>query len=175
MPFFFSPQRRRDLFRVRAEPQPDPRPDTAEHDRPEVGGGRVGGGLRGGHEVGAGGGKGGGEEQALEGQAASTSREGHFHLSVGVLLGVRTKGPFTSVALRDKAELFLSEKRKKQENCGKFFSFWFVVRGGKWSDISLVRLPDFNPTENILSCLHTLRSGTLCCHGNRRNWWTMDL
>ena len=76
----FSPQRRRDLFRVRAEPQPDPRPDTAEHDRFEVGGCRAGGGRRGGHEVGAGGrqGGGGGEEQALEGEAAATSRKSHF-------------------------------------------------------------------------------------------------
>ena len=75
----FSPQRRRDLFRVRAEPQPDPRPDTAEHDRFEVGGCRAGGGRRGGHEVGAGGRQGGGgEEQALEGEAAATSRKSHF-------------------------------------------------------------------------------------------------
>ena len=75
----FSPQRRRDLFRVRAESQPDPRPDSAEHDRFEVGGCRAGGGRRGGHEVGAGGRQGGGgEEQALEGEAAATSRKSHF-------------------------------------------------------------------------------------------------
>ena len=72
----FSPQRRRDLFRVRAEPQPDPRPDTAEHDRPEVGGGRAGGGRRGGYAVRASGRQGWGEEQALEGEAAATSRKG---------------------------------------------------------------------------------------------------
>ena len=74
----FSPQCRRLLFGVRAEPQPDPRPDSAEHDRFEVGGGRAGRGRqRGGHEVGADGRKGGGEEQALQGggEAAATSRK----------------------------------------------------------------------------------------------------
>ena len=85
----FSAQRRGDVLRLRAEPQPDPRPDPAQHRRQVLflGGRRAargrGGPRGGGHEVGAHlrrqGGSGGGEEQtALEGggETASASRKG---------------------------------------------------------------------------------------------------